>query len=111
MEHKEIEVSMKPFVVAWVCVLIVTGIELAIAHAQPESRTLFLVLMVLGLVNAALTVMFFMSLRERKRLAWSLIPAFLFVMAMTIEMFPDAGRLNRMGTHVPPPVESSQPSQ
>jgi len=101
-----------PFVGVWFGVIAINLVELFVATRLAETRALFFVLMALALVAAGLVMAFFMHLKyERRNLVLSLIPALLFVLFMTIEMFPDSSRLNRMHPQFQPVGEqpSTQP--
>jgi cytochrome c oxidase subunit IV len=89
--------SLKPFIGVWIAVLAVNLMELFAAFKIGETKYLFGILMLLALIAAGLVLAFFMHLRyERRSLVLSLIPALVFVLFMTIEMFPDSARLHRM---------------
>jgi cytochrome c oxidase subunit IV len=104
--------SMKPFIVVWVGVIAVNLLELMAAVKLHDSKALFAMLMLLALVAAGLVLAFFMHLKyERRSLVLSLIPALVFVLFMTIEMFPDSTRLNRMHPQYQPLPEQAPAQQ
>src|SRR3954451_19711236 len=106
------DTSIKPFVAVWLTVIGVNLLELFAAFRVGGSKYLFVILMFLALVAAGLVLAFFMHLRyERRSLVLSLIPALVFVLFMTIEMFPDSSRLHRMHPQYQPKGDQSQPSQ
>jgi cytochrome c oxidase subunit IV len=107
------DTSIKPFVGVWIAVIAINLIELLIASRVHDTKVLFGVLMALALVAAGLVMAFFMHLRyERRTLFLSLIPALVFVLFMTLEMFPDSTRLNRMHPQYQPlPEQQSAPQQ
>ena len=106
------DTSMKPFIGVWIAVIGVNLVELFVAKSAGENGHLFGILMVLALVAAGLVLAFFMHLKyERRSLILSLIPALVFVLFMTIEMFPDSSRLHRMHPQYQPmgDTQSSTP--
>jgi len=107
------DTNIKPFVGVWFAVIAVNLIELLIAmKLRDNTKVLFAILMPLALVAAGLVMAFFMHLKyERRSLILSLIPALIFVLFMTIEMFPDSARLHRMHTQFQPMPEQQQPAQ
>jgi cytochrome c oxidase subunit IV len=99
-----------PFVGVWVAVIAINLIELFVATKVADAKTLFLILMAFALLAAGLVMAFFMHLKfERRTLVLSVVPALIFVLFMTIEMFPDSLRLNKMHPQYQPAGE--QPSQ
>jgi cytochrome c oxidase subunit 4 len=105
------ENSIKPFVGVWLAVIAVNLAELLVAWKMPDTRVLFGILMTLGLVAAGLVMAFFMHLKyERRSLVLSLVPVLIFVLFMTIEMFPDSSRLHKMHPQFQP-LPEQQPAQ
>jgi len=99
-----------PFVGVWAVVVAINLIELFVATKLAETKMLFFVLMALALLAAGLVMAFFMHLKfERRTLVLSVVPALIFVLFMTIEMFPDSSRLNKMHPQFQPAGE--QPTQ
>jgi cytochrome c oxidase subunit IV len=87
----------KRFVWVWLAVIIVNLIELFVASKAFQTKVLFAILVSLALIAAGLVMFFFMHLKyERRGLILSLVPILLFILFMTIEMFPDSSRLNQM---------------
>jgi len=105
--------SIKPFVGVWFAVIAINLIELLAAAKLHQTKLLFGVLMALALFAAGLVMAFFMHLKyERRSLVLSLIPALIFVLFMTIEMFPDSARLHRMHPqYQPTPEQQPAPQQ
>ena len=104
--------SIKPFVGVWFAVIVINLIELVAAAKLHPTKLLFGVLMTLALLAAGLVMAFFMHLKyERRSLILSIIPALIFVLFMTIEMFPDSARLNRMHPQYQPMPDQQQPAQ
>jgi len=105
------DTSLKPFVGVWFAVIAVNLIELLVATKATDTRVLFGILMALALIAAGLVMAFFMHLKyERRSLVLSLIPVLIFVLFMTIEMFPDSARLHRMHPQYQP-LPKQQPAQ
>jgi cytochrome c oxidase subunit 4 len=105
------ENSMKPFVGVWLAVIAVNLVELFVAWKLTNTKALFGILMTLGLVAAGLVMAFFMHLKyERRGLVLSLVPVLIFVLFMTIEMFPDSTRLHKMHPQFQP-LPEQQPAQ
>jgi len=106
------DTNIKPFIGVWFVVIAINLIELLIAARVHDSRVLFGILMPLALLAAGLVMAFFMHLKyERRSLVYSLIPALIFVLFMTIEMFPDSARLHRMHPQFQPMGDQSQSAQ
>jgi cytochrome c oxidase subunit 4 len=106
------DTRIKPFVGVWIAVIAVNLIELLVASKVTDTKALFGILMALALVAAGLVMAFFMHLRyERRTLVLSLIPALIFVLFMTIEMFPDSVRLHHMHPQYQPLPEQQAPAQ
>ncbi len=89
--------SKKPFMIVWGFLLAFTAIETILAYQQLNLKVMLVVLMSLSIVKAALIISYFMHLRyDRPILAWTLMPALVFVIVMMFVMFPDSLRLLHM---------------
>ncbi len=87
----------KAFMIVWGFLLAFTAIETILAYQQLDLRVMLVVLMTLSIVKAALIISYFMHLRyERHSLAWTLMPAMVFVIVMMFVVFPDSLRLLHM---------------
>jgi hypothetical protein len=61
---------------------------------ERNCKVMLIGLIALAIVNAALTILYFVHLRyEPRTLFLTLIPALIFVLVMMVEMFPDSLRL------------------
>jgi len=107
------DTNIRPFVGVWFAVIAINLVELLVASRAHNTKVLFAILMPLALLAAGLVIAFFMHLKyERRSLVLSLIPALIFVLFMTIEMFPDSARLNRMHPQYQPlPEQQPAPQQ
>jgi cytochrome c oxidase subunit IV len=106
------DLSIKPFIGVWVAVVAVNLVELFAATKVNNTIALFGILMFLALVAAALVMAFFMHLRyERRTLVLTLIPALIFVLVMTMEMFPDSKRSHNMHPQFQPMGDQPAPQQ
>jgi len=87
----------KPFLIVWGFLLAFTALETMLAYQHLELKVMLVVLMTLSLVKAALIISYFMHLRyDRPSLAWTLMPALVFVILMMFTVFPDSVRLYLM---------------
>jgi cytochrome c oxidase subunit IV len=89
--------GMKFYVVVWLVLILIAGIEVFVTYQHPAVRELLAIVLVLAVVEAGIALMYFMHLRyERPILFWSLIPALLFVLFMMDHIWPDALRLQNL---------------
>jgi len=96
-EQAHQEASRKLFMVVWVSLLVLTGVEVFLAYENLEVKLMLIILMTLSIVKASLIISYFMHLRyERRSLALTLIPALVFVVGMMLVLFPDSVRLSQM---------------
>jgi len=79
----------------WCFVLLcIVGIEVWLTYLHLPSGTLLSFLLVCAFFEAAIAVTYFMHLKyESPNLAWSLIPALIFVLLLMGHMLPDAMRV------------------
>ena len=83
--------------VVWVSLLVLTGTEVFLAYQNLELKLMLIILMTLSIIKASLIIAYFMHLRfERASLAWTLMPALVFVIVMMFMAFPDSVRLYEM---------------
>lgn len=95
-EHVHIE-PKKPFMIVWVFLLAFTAVETMLAYQRFELKVMLALLMTLSIVKAGLIISYFMHLRyDRPSLAWTLMPALIFVILMMFVVFPDSVRLYLM---------------
>lgn len=86
--------GMKLYVVVWIGLILIVGLEVFLTSQQLSAGTLLASLLVLALVEAGLGVMYFMHLKyERPSLFWSLIPYLIFALVLMDHLWPDALRL------------------
>jgi len=91
------EASRKLFMVVWVSLLVLTGVEVFLAYQNLEVKLMLIILMTLSIVKASLIISYFMHLRfERMSLVLTLMPALVFVIVMMFMAFPDSVRLYEM---------------
>jgi len=92
-EHVHVE-PKKPFMIVWGFLLAFTAVEVILAYQRLDLRLMLVILMTLSVVKAALIISYFMHLRyDRPSLAWTLMPALVFVIVMMFVVFPDSVRL------------------
>ena len=88
------EPGMKLYVMIWIGLLVIVGVEVALTYAGLPAGTLLAALLALASLEAGLGVMYFMHLRyERRILFWSLIPGLIFVLLMLNHLWRDAARM------------------
>ena len=91
------EPGMRFYVMIWLGMVTLVGVEVALTLAHLPTNTLLTALLSLAALEAGVGVMYFMHLKfERRALFWSLIPALVFVLVMMNHLWPDAHRLFRM---------------
>jgi len=96
-ESAHAESSMRAIFTVWFSLLGLTGVEVFLAYQQLELKLMLSILMGLSLIKASLIVAYFMHLRyERRSLAFTLIPALIFVVGMMFVIFPDSIRILMM---------------
>ncbi len=96
-EHAHVEGSKKLFIMVWVSLIALTGIEVFLAYQHLAIKVMLAVLMSLSVVKASLIISYFMHLRyERRSLVLTLMPALVFVIVMMFVSFPDGIRLLEM---------------
>ena len=96
-ESAHAESSMRAIFTVWFSLLGLTGVEVFLAYQQLELKLMLALLMGLSLIKASLIIAYFMHLRyERRSLAFTLIPALIFVVGMMFVIFPDSIRILMM---------------
>ncbi len=87
----------KVFIVVWTVLVVLTGVEVALAYQHLETKVMLGLLMTLSIIKASLIIAYFMHLRYEKRsLALTLMPALVWVVGMMFVFFPDSVRLYQM---------------
>lgn len=89
------------FVLVWVGLVAITGIEVLLAYEHVAPGIMLTVLIGLSIIKAGLIMSYFMHLKyERFILVLWLVPAFMFcVMMICIFFFPDSLRLGNPAMH------------
>lgn len=96
-EHAHLAGSKKVFVIVWISLVALTGVEVALAYQHLETKVMLGLLMSLSIIKASLIIAYFMHLRYEKRsLALTLMPALIWVVGMLFMSFPDSVRLYEM---------------
>src|ERR1700683_206089 len=92
------EIPAKTFAWVWICLVLITGIEVYLAYIELEPTLMLGILLGLSLIKAALIMAWFMTLNyEKFSLTLMLVPSILFCIAMmAVYIFWDAVRLARM---------------
>ncbi len=86
--------GLRTYVVVYVCLLALAGVQIALAYSHAAGSQLFLRMLSVALVQAGLALMFFMHLRsERRSLLLSLGISTIFVLAMMNMIWSDSFRL------------------
>lgn len=97
-EQGHSEGSKKVVFAVWFTLLILTAAEVILAYQHLPIKAMLVILMTLSIVKASLIIAYFMHLRyERSSLAWTLMPALVFVVGMMFVVFPDSIRVYLMG--------------
>ena|SRR5215472_15555742 len=99
-EHGHVEGTKRTFLFIWGWLLVITVLEVVLAYQRLEIKVMLGLLMTLSIIKASLIISYFMHLRyERASLAWTLMPALVFVVGMMFISFPDSIRLLLMKPH------------
>lgn len=86
--------SGRLFVLIWIWLLAITGIEVALAYQHLGVSVMLTLLMGFSVVKAYLIIFFFMHLRyEKPSLALTLIPPLVVVICLLFLALPDSLRL------------------
>ncbi len=86
--------SGRLFVLVWIWLLAITGIEVFLAYEQLALNIMLALLMGLSVIKAYLIISYFMHLRyDRPSLAVTLIPPLVLVLCLLFLIFPDSIRL------------------
>jgi cytochrome c oxidase subunit 4 len=93
--------TTKLFVIVWIGLVAITGIEVLLAYEQVPLGIMLTVLVGLSFVKAGMIMAYFMHLKyEKFALVLWLVPAFMFcVMMICIFFFPDSLRLGNPAFH------------
>lgn len=89
--------TTKLFLMVWVWLVALTGIEVWLAYIHLEPTLMLVLLLGLSVAKAAMIVAYFMHLRfERLSLTLWIIPALVFCICMMAVFFPDSIRALQM---------------
>jgi len=89
--------SLKTDIIVYVCILALSGLQVAFAYQHAEGSRLLVRMLAVALIQAGIGVMYFMHLRaEQRSLRLALIPATIFVVMMMNMIWSDSFRLLRM---------------
>ncbi|MEO8295304.1 MAG: cytochrome C oxidase subunit IV family protein [Gemmatimonadota bacterium] len=88
--------SVRVYVLVWLGLLLIVGVEVALAFAHPAVSVLVPALLALALLEAGIAVWYFMHLKfERRILLWSIV-LLIAIMLMMNQFWFDAVRLRTM---------------
>lgn len=89
--------GLTTYLVTYICLLGISALQILIAYSHVDGSQMFLRMLLLAIVQAALAVTFFMHMKsERRNLALFLLPATVFVLAMMNMIWADSFRLLSM---------------
>ena len=89
--------SLTTYFVVYVCILIISALQILIAYQHIDGSQMFLRMLLLAILQAGLAISFFMHMKSEKRnLALFLLPATVFVLAMMNMIWSDSFRLLTM---------------
>jgi len=92
--------GMKFYLVVWIGLLCIAGVEVILTYQGFSTRTLLTVLLVLAFVEAVIGLLYFMHLKyDRPILFWSFAILIVFVLLMMNQIWPDAYRMVSIGHH------------
>ncbi len=95
--NKIAEPGMKVYLAVWLGMLLIVAIEAGLVYARVNSHTLFVALLILAFLEAAVALRYFMHLKyEVPLLFWTLIPGLLLAFLMMNQFWADAARLNEL---------------
>jgi cytochrome c oxidase subunit 4 len=92
--------SPKLFLMVWVGLAVLTGIEVYLGYLQMQPVVMLSLLVILSLIKSAMIVAYFMHLKyERFSMTIALVPATIFcIMMMVLFFFHDSQRILLLGT-------------
>jgi heme/copper-type cytochrome/quinol oxidase subunit 4 len=92
--------GLKSYVVVWLGLLCIAGIEVFMTYRGFSTQVLLIVLLVLAFSEAAVGLLYFMHLKyDRPLLLWSFVISIVFVLLMMNQIWPDAYRMVSIGHH------------
>lgn len=82
------------YIVVYVVILVISALQILIAYSNVEGSRIFVRMFLLAVIQAGLAITFFMHMKSEKRtLAFFLLPATVFVLAMMNMFWADSYRL------------------
>lgn len=85
---------VRTYVAAWIGLLCIAGLEVALVFAHLPPGRLVAALLALALAGAGIGLLYFMHLKfERRLLLWSVVLSLIFVLLMMNQFWSDARRL------------------
>ena len=94
METSHKSASLASYFAVYIVILVISALQIAIAYEHIDGSRMFIRMLLLAIVQAALAVGFFMHMRAEKRnLVLFLVPATIFVLAMMNMFWADSFRL------------------
>jgi cytochrome c oxidase subunit 4 len=92
--------AMKFFVLVWIGLLCMAGIEVFVTYQGFSTHTQLAMLLVLALIEAGIGLLYFMHLKyDRPVLLWTFVLSIVFVLLMMNQIWPDAYRMVSIGHH------------
>jgi len=89
--------SIPTFAKVWICLLVLTGVEVFLAYEQLPTLYMLTILVGLSVIKAALIIAYFMHLKfERLSLFLTLFPMMIFCILLMLIFLGDATRLPGM---------------
>lgn len=86
--------SNRLFILVWVALLGLTGLEVLLGYVQLRNDLMLTILMGASIIKAALIMAYFMHLRfERMSLVLTVVPAIVVCLCLMLILFPDSFRL------------------
>lgn len=86
--------SLTTYLAVYIVILAISGLQILIAYQHIDVYRIFVRMLLLAIVQAALAITFFMHMRSEKRtLALFLLPATVFVLTMMNMIWSDSFRL------------------
>jgi cytochrome c oxidase subunit IV len=94
------EPQIKSYVLAWIGLLFIAGIEVFMTYRGFSVHGLLTVLLILAFLEAGVALLYFMHLKyDRPLLLWSFVVSVVFVLAMMNQIWADAYRMVSIGHH------------
>lgn len=92
--------AMKFFVLIWIGLLCIAGIEVFITYQGFSTPVQLAILLILALIEAGIGLLYLMHLKyDRPVLLWSFVLSIVFVLLMMNQIWPDAYRMVSIGHH------------